>query len=209
MLLRQRFHQAATATCADPSKIEAYWKELEKAYTHQKRFYHNLHHLDHLAAELEGIKTLIGHWNTVILALFYHDLVYNPVRSDNEEKSAALAASRLMDLNVAPEEISRCVSIIAATKKHELHQDPDVNYFTDADLAILGSAENDYREYFLKIRKEYSWFPDFIYNPGRKKVLQHFLQLERLFKTEYFFRKYESQARQNLMMELRFLGEKG
>ena len=143
-----------------------------------------------------------------MFAVFYHDVVYNPARSDNEEKSADLAASRLMDLNVAQENVSKCISIIAATKKHAQQEDSDINYFTDADLAILGSAENDYHAYFSKIRKEYSWFPDFVYNPGRKKVLQYFLQLERIFKTEFFFKKYESHSRRNLITELRFLGEK-
>lgn len=100
------------------------------------------------------------------------------------------------------------MSIINATKKHDVHTDADINYFTDADLAILGSAENDYKTYFLKIRKEYRWYPDLVYNPGRKRVLQHFLSMERIFKTEYFFNKFESQARKNLGMELHFLGEK-
>jgi predicted metal-dependent HD superfamily phosphohydrolase len=208
MSLRELFFQTASVSCENQSTIESCWIEIEKAYTHKKRFYHNLHHLEHLARELENVKTSINQWDTVMFALFYHDVVYNAMRSDNEEKSAELAASRLIDLNVAQNDVSKCSSIIAATKKHAYHNDSDINYFTDADLSILGSAEKDYGAYFSKIRKEYGWFPDLIYNPGRKKVLQYFLQSERIFKTEFFFQKYESQARQNLAAELRFLGEK-
>jgi predicted metal-dependent HD superfamily phosphohydrolase len=49
-------------------------------------------------------------------------------------------------------------------------------------------------------------FPDFVYKPGRKKVLLHFLAMERIFKTDYFFHKFELLAKQNLQKELEMLG---
>ena len=58
----------------------------------------------------------------------------------------------------------------------------DINLFTDADLAILGAEPEIYKNYAAAIRQEYSVFPDPIYIPGRKKVLLHFLKMERLFK---------------------------
>jgi predicted metal-dependent HD superfamily phosphohydrolase len=45
-------------------------------------------------------------------------------------------------------------------------------------------------------------YPDVIYKPGRKKVLAHFLQMERIYKTGIFFTMFEKQARQNLQDEL-------
>jgi predicted metal-dependent HD superfamily phosphohydrolase len=48
-------------------------------------------------------------------------------------------------------------------------------------------------------------YPDFLYRPGRRKVLQHFLDMERIFKTEEFASKFEKQARVNLGWELRGL----
>lgn len=59
--------------------------------------------------------------------------------------------------------------------------------------------------YTKQIRKEYSIYPDFLYKPGRKKVLEHFLQLENIFKTDYFKTKYEVQARKNIESEWRNL----
>lgn len=53
-----------------------------------------------------------------------------------------------------------------------------------------------------QVRKEYSIYPDLLYKPGRKKVLQHFLQMERIFKTQVFYDKYETQSRRNLEKEL-------
>jgi predicted metal-dependent HD superfamily phosphohydrolase len=52
------------------------------------------------------------------------------------------------------------------------------------------------------VRKEYLIYPDLIYNPGRKKVLHHFLAMDRIFKTDFFYNKFEQQARQNLRKEI-------
>lgn len=95
--------------------------------------------------------------------------------------------------------------MILATKLHEISQDNDTNYFIDADLAILGRGQYEYQKYTEQIREEYSIYPDFMYNNGRKKALQHFLQMDAIYKTDYFFEKYEKQARLNISNELETL----
>ncbi len=81
----------------------------------------------------------------------------------------------------------------------------DINYLLDADLSVLGKDRETYLVYTQMIRKEYSIYPDFLYKPGRKKVLRHFLELENIFKTEYFRDQYETQAKENIETELRLL----
>ncbi|MGE4514074.1 MAG: hypothetical protein AB7E26_09720, partial [Chryseobacterium sp.] len=72
-------------------------------------------------------------------------------------------------------------------------------------LSILGSESEIYVSYTQKIRKEYSIYPDLLYRPGRKKVLEHFLKSESIFKTEYFKEKYELRARENILSEIESL----
>jgi predicted metal-dependent HD superfamily phosphohydrolase len=127
------------------------------------------------------------------------------LKSDNEEKSAGVAESRMKQVSVPESIIKNCKEQILATKKHLDNSDTDTNYFTDADLSILGQDWNMYSEYYRNVRKEYSIYPDLIYNPGRKKVLKHFLDMERIFKTEYFYSKFEQQAKINIQMELKSL----
>jgi predicted metal-dependent HD superfamily phosphohydrolase len=206
--LHHVFSAAAALYCRNPMKIEKYWSEIDKAYTHKSRYYHNLNHLGALLDELERVKDQIKDWETTVFTIFYHDFVYNPLRSNNEEKSAIRAAARLTDIGFPKERILQCVDAINATKSHAVRDSNDINYFTDADLSILGSPYETYELYFHNIRQEYSWFPDIIYLPGRKKVLHQFLQKDRIFKTEFFFSKYELQARVNLERELRLLDEK-
>jgi len=183
---------------------ENLWIEIETYYSSEKRHYHNLSHLENLFEELLPIQEKLEDWDTIQFSIFYHDIIYKASRSDNEEKSALLAIERLKEIGYPNDQILKCNHQIVTTKSHEF-SDAETNYFTDADLSILGKSWEIYLEYFQHIRKEYKIYPDFIYNPGRKKALQHFLKMNRIFKTDYFFEKYEKQARENLKKELEIL----
>lgn len=201
-MLKDVFYNLLGEYTSDNTVITSCWEEIEKSYGNKKRHYHNLLHLENLFAELIRHKDQIAQWNVTLFALFYHDVVYNTLKQDNEERSAVLAAKRLSALNVPPKEIELCVEMINATKGHDFSANADVNLFTDADLSILGKDWEVYKIYFENIRKEYAIYPDLIYKPGRKKVLQHFLAMKSIFKTEAFYGKYEKAARENLEREL-------
>jgi predicted metal-dependent HD superfamily phosphohydrolase len=123
------------------------------------------------------------------------------LKQDNEQQSAELAARRLKDIGFPEQEIERCIQFILATQHHK-PADAEINLFTDADLGILGAAPAAYAIYTQQIRQEYSIYPDAIYKPGRKKVLQHFLAMPQVYKTEAFSSRLEVQARANLTWEL-------
>ena len=190
---------------SDDKLINKLWNEILTAYSKSNRYYHTLQHLESLLRYLEDVKHQITNWNAVLFALYYHDIVYNVLKHNNEEKSAALASKRMTEIDVDADTLNKCTNIILATKKHLWNEDNDLNLFTDADLSILGADWNDYETYLKQIRKEYTIYPDIIYNSGRKKVLQHFLSMETIYKTEYFYKKFETKARQNLQGELKLL----
>lgn len=188
-----------TAVC------DTYWEEIEKKHSKKKRFYHDLTHLNYMMnlaiqheKHLEDIEVLM-------FSIYYHDIIYNINRQDNEQKSADVARDRLTQLGVPTDKIVRCERQILATKMHQHHKDQDTNYLVDFDLAILGDSPEKYKEYTQKIRKEYSIFPDFLYKRGRKKVIKHFLDMEKIFKTELFYEHLEHAARKNLKVELEML----
>jgi predicted metal-dependent HD superfamily phosphohydrolase len=182
------------------------WSEIEKQYSSTKRYYHNQIHLENLLKELLPVRELITNWDCIVFSIAYHDIVYNTFRKDNEEKSASLAEKRLSGINFPADGIRICVEQILATKSHTVSKNPDTNLFTDADLSILGSDWSIYLEYTMNIRKEYSFYPDLVYRPGRKKVLEHFLSMDRIFKTDEFSGRYENKARENLFRERESLG---
>ncbi|PWK27962.1 hypothetical protein LV89_01369 [Arcicella aurantiaca] len=111
----------------------------------------------------------------------------------------------MKSIGVPLEMIELCKTQIMATKTHVLSENIDTNFFTDADLSVLGQSWEMYSEYYQNVRKEYAIYPDLIYNAGRKKVLKHFLVMERIFKTDEFYLKFEANARVNLEKELAIL----
>jgi predicted metal-dependent HD superfamily phosphohydrolase len=181
------------------------WEEIRIAYTKPRRYYHNLEHLENVLKDLEPLKASITDWDTVILALCYHDVVYNPRKNDNEEKSALVARKCLQSISYPEEKIALCESHILATKGHVKSDCLDTNLFTDADLGILGSSWPVYHVYSMNIRREYKMYPDLLYKPGRRKVLEYFLKMERIYKSDVFHLKYEAQAKANLYQELDLL----
>lgn len=185
--------------------INELWDNINSNYSQKNRHYHNLDHLENLYKKLYPYRDKFKNWNIVLLSIFYHDIIYNTLKSDNEEKSAQAALKSLTTIQIPQSEIDICVEMILATKKHSVSNNLDINYFTDADLSILGANWEEYEQYFKNVRKEYWFYPSFLYHPGRKKILQHFLSMERIFKTEEFFDLYEYPARTNIQREIDLL----
>ena len=79
----------------------------------------------------------------VELAAWFHDVIYEVGRDDNEERSADLARQLLASSPVR-EEVARLVLV---TKTHKpAADDIDGAVLSDADLSMLGSAARCYRE---------------------------------------------------------------
>jgi predicted metal-dependent HD superfamily phosphohydrolase len=204
-MLREIFNSLLKDFISDQQIIESLWREIEKRYSERGRYYHNLIHLENLYKELSEAQSLVKYWDVILFSLFYHDIIYNTLRQDNEEESALFAQKALRSLNVTEEKVILCYSQILATKGHTISKDNGTNLFTDADLSILGKDAVTYQSYAGQIRKEYSIYPALVYNPGRKKVLNHFLAMDRIFKTDHFYSRYEATARKNITDELQTL----
>ena len=207
--LRETFSSLLRNYGVDNAATKIFWNEIETNYSDKTRYYHTLVHLANLLAHLVEVKNEIHDWQTLLFTLYYHDIIYNPVRSDNEEKSAVLAKNRMQQIGVPFDQITLCQDQILATKTHIHSEDADTNYFTDADLSILGQPWQEYSRYYKNIRKEFLIYPDAVYNGGRKKVLLHFLGMDRIFKTDYFFKKFETKAKHNLAKEVELLTARG
>ncbi len=204
-LLQTTFVNLCSTYTADGGRIATLWAEIEKNYTAKGRHYHSLVHLENLLEQLSSVRSRINDWDTLLFSLFYHDIIYNVLKNDNEEKSAKLAASRMYELSLPASSIERCKHQILATQKHQPDSDSDTNYFTDADLSVLGQKWDIYWEYTQNVRKEYAIYPDLLYKPGRIKVLKHFLDKPQIYHTPHFYQKYEEPARVNMMEEWRAL----
>jgi len=140
------FKNELRAVSADESLNERLWNEIKSAYAHRARHYHNLAHLDNVIAELLPVRNEIQDWQTIVFSTAYHDIIYNSRKQDNEEKSADLAVKRLAELGLSAAIKEKCRQQILSTKGHHVSDDPDTNYFTDADLSVLGHDGSSYTD---------------------------------------------------------------
>lgn len=178
------------------------WSLLEKEYTNKKRHYHNFQHLEAFYQHLVPLLPEFKSKEAVLFALAFHDYIYKIPGSHNEELSAEAALAFLKKVPLATSHLDWIHTAIIATKTHDHSTDETINLFTDADMAILGAEASIYIRYKHAVRKECSLYPDFLYKPGRKKVLQAFLEKPRIFHTSYFYQKFEAQARSNIAAEI-------
>lgn len=201
--LRDHFEDLVQRHKGTDHLIASHWSEVEAAYSARGRHYHALSHIEDIHVQLEPCRDLLQDADAVLLAIVFHDLIIKVTRSDNEQRSAErMQQLLLVEAGFPKALIGRAYGHILATKKHELSNDPDTNFFVDADLSILGSGREQYARYAAQVRKEYRRFPDLLYNPGRRKVLQHFLSSPTIYKTEWFRDRYERSAKENLEWEI-------
>ena len=179
------------------------WEIIYSQYSHGSRYYHNLNHLQGMIAELKTVETLIDDLDSMLFSIFYHDVIYDPQRGDNEEASADLLVQHLQRTTFPT--ISKSVRQITCTKTHSYVGDVDTDTFVDIDLSILGKSWKVYNEYAQNIRREYSMYPDEMYSMGRAKVLRSIIGKDWIYGTNIFREKYEQVARENMEQELRGL----
>lgn len=204
--LQNLWQQLLEPYTKDQSVIDQGFERIASHYNETHRHYHNLHHVYTLLQLLLENSDLIADNENFLLAIYFHDLIYDVKQSDNEEKSAMAAAEFLFQTSYPAGDIEGIMQLIRATKTHENTGDnPDLDYFLDFDLSILSAPADTYNAYAQQIRQEYSIYADDVYNAGRKKVLQHFLDLPSIYKTELFREKREAIARQNITAELQSL----
>ncbi|WP_026058020.1 HD domain-containing protein [Streptomyces sp. SS] len=183
-----------------------YGQNLLARWAEPQRRYHTV---DHLRAVLDRIDELAdqggegGELELVRLAAWFHDAVYRPDRSENEERSAALAEKALTEAGLTPHEVAEVARLVRLTTSHDpVPGDLNGETLCDADLAILATHPDTYREYVAAVREEYGFVPDDAFRHGRAAVLRQLLALPRLFRTPYGAAAWEGQARENVEREL-------
>ncbi|NGN66883.1 hypothetical protein G5C51_23620 [Streptomyces sp. A7024] len=184
-----------------------YGQKLLDRWAEPHRRYHDT---AHLAAVLARIDELAGHAadpDVVRLAAWFHDAVYRPDRTENEERSAHLAEVALTEAGLAAGDVAEVARLVRLTVAHDpAAGDRNGEVLCDADLAVLAGTPEDYGAYAAAVREEYGFVPDDAFREGRAGVLRQLLALPRLFRTPYGQREWEQRARHNLTTELELLG---
>jgi len=180
------------------SNNEEMYEKLITAYSEKHRAYHTLEHIDACFRHLDSIHPATDYSHEIELALWFHDVIYAPFSKTNEEDSADLARSFLLQNKIKPDIIDRVYDLIVLTKNHNTPNSIDGEFMLDIDLSILGSEKHIYEQFEKDIRGEYKNVPLFIFKKKRREILKTFSERPRLYHTDYFFEHLETQAKINL-----------
>jgi len=174
-------------------------EELIAAYTAPGRHYHNLAHIEDCLDALARVENLSAAEREILSeAIWWHDVVYDATRSDNEELSAQLAEQHVRE-NLR-QEVGR---LIRLTKTHDVRPDDRLGaILISIDLSILGAEPARYDAYAAAIRQEFIHVPEGDYRAGRAKVLGQFAARPVIFPDAAFAARYDRLARENLAREL-------
>jgi len=207
--LRSRWLRALLAARADDScaiNPYRYADALLRRWQEPQRRYHTVEHLAAVLDRIDVLEEYAADPNAVRLAAWFHDAVYLPERSENEERSARLAERALPEAGVPSATTAEVARLVRLTVTHDpADDDRDGQVLCDADLAILAAPPSAYAAYTAAVREEYHFVPNEAFREGRSAVLRHLLDLPRLFRTPYGAEHWESTARYNLAAELEML----
>jgi predicted metal-dependent HD superfamily phosphohydrolase len=196
-VLRPDWHDLLQAWAVDAPQVDQAFEDICRHYAEPGRFYHTLDHIANVLATVSSLASHARNLNPVKLAAWLHDVIYNPRASDNEERSAQYAERLCEKFGIPQGQLVS--SLILKTKTHDAGGDADAEVLLDADLAILGASDPDYRVYAQKIRLEYGWVPEPDYRSGRRRVLEHFLSRPRIY---HHLSQLEEAARRNIADEI-------
>lgn len=171
---------------------------LRRAWREPQRHYHSLQHLSECLDLLRAHRDVAERPDELVLALWFHDAVYDPRGKDNEQRSADWATHALGQAGADPAATARIHALILDTAHAAEPAPGDPSLLVDIDLAILGAAPERFAEYERQVRAEYVWVPGFLYRYKRRQLLREFVRREPLYRTPALRARLEAQARINL-----------
>lgn len=182
-----------------PRKV---FDELLTRYQEAHRAYHTREHLEECLVLLDEVWDQCDRPEEVAIALWFHDAIYEPRRSDNEAASAKWLATAGDAMGVAGLSIERMHALVMATRHTALVEQPDAQILVDIDLSILGASPERFDAYEAQIRREYRWVPGPIYRTKRANILRGFLGRSMIYTTPLFRDRFEERARTNIARSL-------
>ena len=193
-------------------------ESLLQAWEQPHRAYHHSGHLSQMLTDLDRLYAYRTQGSTplaLVLAAWFHDAVYEGAPGEDERRSEQLANISLEPLVTAGllsgDELQMVSLLVRATATHKLpesadlpagYEPADIQFFLDADMAILAADSAHYRRYLRGVRSEYSHFDDEAFRAGRTTFLRSILGRKRIFLSEQALQLWEEPAQTNLQAEL-------
>ena len=186
----------------------AVFAAVQKYYQESHRHYHNDEHIDHCLGLLQEVRQELANPDAVELAIWFHDVIYTAGAKDNEQRSAdwfmAQSEAYLNDtIRFAVYEL------IMSTTHDTAPLSLDERVLVDIDLSSFGLSWERFQEDGENVRKEQSQLSDDEFYGRQMKFQESLLKRARFYFSDYFYRRFEVRARENLRRHLNLLRSRG
>ena len=198
-----KWHDLAQTLSLPAALSDVILAELQAGYGETGRHYHTDRHIVSLLDRAVGLDFRDG--EIAQLAIFFHDLVYDPLRNDNERRSAEVMTQRLSG-HVPADRLDKAAAIIEATAGHQPTGDADADLVLDLDMGILGQPWPIYETYARGVMAEYlPYTGEAAWRQGRVNLfIDPALARGKIFITDRF-KPFDDRAMENLRRERAWL----
>ena len=173
-------------------------QRLVTGYGEPQRRYHTLAHVAHCLTMFDQCKSLTTNPDALEIAVWFHDVIFQPGRHDNEAKSAELYQD--LSAGVHDTEMRQLVYRLIMATLHDGSslEDSDASYMVDIDLSSFGLGWEAFLLDSQHLREENPQVSDAVYYRNQGDFQSSLLARPRFFYSDYFFQRYERQARDNV-----------
>jgi predicted metal-dependent HD superfamily phosphohydrolase len=173
-------------------------QQLMDSYSEPQRYYHTLDHIEHCLSLFDNISSKLKSPHALELAIWFHDVIYQPGAANNEQ----LSADQFMRTtkNRFDDSLRNTVyqHIMATLHLHSEMNHADTQYMVDIDLSSFGLPWPEFIHDSENLRREMAHLSNEDYCRKQSAFQQALMDRPRFFRSDYFYQNYESQARQNL-----------
>ena len=181
----------------DDTDARSLWADVHRRYAEPARRYHTLEHLRHCLAQADLATGRMPDADTVRLAIWFHDVVYEPAAHDNEARSAAHARAALTP-HLAEARVDDVERLVLATRYGELPRRDDEAWIIDIDYSSFGLPWEEFLRDSQAVRAERPDLGDGDFAIQQSRFLESLLARPFLYHTDFFRERCESQARRNI-----------
>jgi predicted metal-dependent HD superfamily phosphohydrolase len=188
-------------------RAEPVWRVVAANYSQPHRHYHDLRHLAHCLRHFDTVADRLTARDEVEMAIWFHDVILEPGRADNERRSADYfreVAGAVMPAGF----VTAVVDLILFTTHRTTPADLDHQFICDIDLSSFGSPWEAFLANSRAIEAEFSG-PREEYVRRETSFLECLLRRPRIFMTDFFHDLCEEMARDNIRRFLQLLPPAG
>lgn len=172
-------------------------------YNSNVRYYHTLEHIESMLIQASNMYNLIEKNIELLYAIFFHDIIYNPMCSNNEKASAVLATELAASLGADSEFCSTVYDLIIATEHNgNCIETNDAKVIADIDLLGFSDPWEIYTARTNLLRKEYAHFSDATFYANRLKFLQQLITRPSIYMKVAIQEKFEEKAWDNIKRDI-------